>query len=149
MIKSDIRKSEQITNKRNASVNFSWYLSVNSKIKVWEISTLNLKGPPNSSFDLFPQSLFVLVRNLLTAVIFLTAYWDEERYAWSVLSLAVSCDRHFKQLFHGRALDMRWLRLSQLISNKREWSNCFIKIFTNFFEFISLNQPDDVIYIVS
>lgn len=146
MIKSDIRKSEQITNKRNASVNFSWYLSVNSKIKVWEISTLNLKGLPNSSFDLFPQSLFGLVRNLL---IFLTVYWDEERYAWSVLSLALSCDQNFKQLFHGRALDMRWLRLSQLISNKREWSNCFIKIFTNFFDSISLSQPDDVIYIVS
>ena len=42
-----------------------------------------------------------------------------------------------KQLFHERALDMRWsianearraeLARTNLISNKREWNNCFIK----------------------
>ena len=39
-----------------------------------------------------------------------------------------------KQLFHERALDMRWARsaelaITNLISNKREWNNCFIKFY--------------------
>ena len=41
------------------------------------------------------------------------------------------------QLFHGRAIDMRWsianearsadLLITSLISNKRKWNNCFLK----------------------
>ena len=47
------------------------------------------------------------------------------------------CVKNTKQLFHERALDMRLyianealrasLAINDLISNKREWNNCFIK----------------------
>ena len=45
------------------------------------------------------------------------------------LSPIISEGKHWSsyQLFHERALDNYELAITNLISNKREWNNCFIK----------------------
>ena len=53
-----------------------------------------------------------------------------------------------QQLFYWRKLDMRWLlAIYHLISNKREWNNCFIKnnqeILLDLADFALGEQPDD------